>query len=118
MNASDVGLSLLLEINNEYKELLIFTAMLVTIGCLVLLFHETPLHRISRKLPESCVLITVGIGTAALTRALGIFETFGDYITAKNFFNYLIPPIILDSAFQLYSHHLLLHFHTTSVRQV
>ena len=85
----------------EYYEHILFCLIVILCGMFKLAFHHTPL--LSDYLPESCALIIVGI-------ASGSFIYYGvnspkypfPKFTHNLFFNYLLPPIVLDAAYSLY----------------
>ena len=93
----------------EFSSAIMFTGMILTAVVLKIIFHHLTL--LSKLLPESCVLIVVGIIAGVVIHNVIIddilhiedktdhpFPTF----TAELFFNFLLPPIILDSALALY----------------
>ena len=63
-------------------------------------YHQIP---ILNSLPESCFLIVLGVVMGALIWAGGEEQDSVFKLTANLFFNILLPPIILDAAFSLYS---------------
>jgi len=65
-------------------------------------YHQIP---ILNSLPESCFLIALGVVMGALIWVGGIDDEGNSVfkLTANLFFNVLLPPIILDAAFSLYS---------------
>lgn len=81
--------------------------MLITASILKIIFHH--IHFLEKILPESCVLIVVGIVCGLFIdnvllhdKAEKRFEEFPKF-TADLFFNILLPPIIFDSALSLYN---------------
>ena len=85
----------------EYYEHILFCLIVILCGVFKLAFHHTPF--LSDYLPESCALIIVGIIS-------GSFIYYGvnspkypfPKFTHNLFFNYLLPPIVLDAAYSLY----------------
>lgn len=73
--------------------------LLVIALILKVVFHHMPC--LARALPESCVLILVGINFGIIIRYIMSSSPFPS-LTAELFFHYLLPPIILDSAIALY----------------
>jgi len=93
----------------EYSNSLMFTGMIISAVIIKIIFHHLP--SLSKVVPESCVLILVGIAAAVFIEYVlldeitnnnpnlaSAFPTF----TADLFFNVLLPPIILDAALALY----------------
>ncbi|XP_037090782.1 sodium/hydrogen exchanger 1-like [Pollicipes pollicipes] len=74
------------------------------IGCWILIaglakmaFHSVP--HMSRMVPESCLLIGLGIGVGALLYVcLGDIEA-SHHLDPDTFFLYMLPPIILDAGY-------------------
>lgn len=59
-------------------------------------FHIIP--RVSNVVPESCLLIVVGLLVGGIIRAI---EDEAPVLDSKFFFLYLLPPIILDAGYFL-----------------
>ncbi|KAH3834056.1 Na(+)/H(+) exchanger protein 7-like [Dreissena polymorpha] len=81
------------------KAPLVFTLVVIIAGLSKIGFHYS--HFLSSKVPESCVLIMIGVIFGIILR----FTNTSDKITLyapHEFFLYLLPPIILESAFSLY----------------
>lgn len=71
----------------------ILLALLMKLG-----FHIIP--RVSNVVPESCLLIGVGLLVGVLIRAIGE-QTPVPVLNTELFFFYLLPPIILDAGYFL-----------------
>lgn len=71
----------------------ILLALLMKLG-----FHIIP--RVSSVVPESCLLIGVGLLVGVIIRAIGE-QTPVPVLDTKLFFLYLLPPIILDAGYFL-----------------
>ncbi|KAM4630571.1 sodium/hydrogen exchanger 1b [Polymixia lowei] len=69
----------------------ILLALLMKLG-----FHVIP--RVSSVVPESCLLIVVGLLVGGLIKAIG---EEAPVLDSKLFFLYLLPPIILDAGYFL-----------------
>ena len=86
----------------EYSSLVVFILVIITAAVLKLLFHHC--HCLASYFPESCVLIIIGIVFGAWA-TFGLSEDHQDHLpkfTAELFFNFLLPPIILDAAYAIY----------------
>ena len=93
----DPGVSLLFNLELErYKWTFMFVAFVTTIGILLLLFHESFLHKLTEKIPESCLLIILGLFNAFLVYEMSseeYYRYFEGYISAEKFFDILLPPM-------------------------
>ncbi|KAI3358808.1 hypothetical protein L3Q82_015209 [Scortum barcoo] len=72
----------------------ILLALLMKLG-----FHIIP--RVSSVVPESCLLIFVGLLVGGLMKAIGEAPVKAPVLDSKLFFLYLLPPIILDAGYFL-----------------
>ena len=90
---------------DEYWNVLTTLMIIIMAGIFKLLFHHTPI--VSKHFPESCVLILIGIivgcGQCAVDRYGGTTkeQPFPKF-TSAFFFDVLLPPLVLDSAYSLY----------------
>merc|ERR1712233_139335 len=79
----------------------ICVTLTMVLGVLInIYYHQIP---ILNGLPESCFLIVLGVVMGALIYVGGSEEDSVFKLTSNLFFNVLLPPIILDAAFSLYS---------------
>ena len=85
----------------EYYEHILFCLIVILAGVFKLAFHHTPF--LSDYLPESCALIIVGIISGSFIY-YGVNSPNHPFpkFTHSLFFNYLLPPIVLDAAYSLY----------------
>ena len=86
----------------EFGSILFFTLLLLVASLCKILFHHAP--QFIHYLPESCVLIIVGVITGLFVHFVApdfVDEAFPKFDN-KIFFNVLLPPIILDAAYGLY----------------
>ena len=90
---------------DEYGSILTPLVIIIMAGIFKIVFHHTPI--VSKHCPESCVLILIGVIVGFGQWALG----WGDgttkgpthlKFTSAFFFDVLLPPLVLDSAYSLY----------------
>ncbi|KAH3812598.1 Na(+)/H(+) exchanger protein 7-like [Dreissena polymorpha] len=84
---------------SHVKYALVFSVVVIVAGLSKILFHHS--HFLSSRVPESCVLIVVGIIFGLILRFSNASEKITLY-EPHEFFLYLLPPIILESAFSLH----------------
>lgn len=81
------------EVANVYSiTLWILIGSLAKVG-----FHL--LHKITDKIPESCLLIIIGLIMGALFYATKIADRDSYVLNAHTFFVFLLPPIILEAGY-------------------
>ncbi len=106
-SGSEAGAELLLYVQWErYKNLFTSSTSMYFIALFLVLMKESPLRKITRKVPESLVLILIGVAIGAVfytTKGNTSLEEIDD----QYLINFLLPPIILDSAYHIYSKQLL-----------
>jgi len=93
----------------EFSSAVMFCGMIISAVILKIIFHH--MTWLAKALPESCVLIVIGILSGTLIHYVILddilhLEDKSEHpfpqFTATLFFNILLPPIILDSALALY----------------
>ncbi|XP_076435506.1 Na(+)/H(+) exchanger beta-like [Babylonia areolata] len=82
------------------KEPLIFTVVVLLAGLSKIGFHHADF--LSSKIPESCLLIILGTVFGAVLHFCQMSEDLPQLFNPHYFFLFLLPPIILESAFSLY----------------
>lgn len=91
----------LVEIRYEaIKEPFFLTLVVLIAGLSKIGFHHADF--ISSYVPESCLLIILGTIFGGLFKLIGVNESLPDFFTPEIFFQYLLPPIILEASFSLY----------------
>ena len=60
-------------------------------------FHLS--HRLTEKLPESCLLIILGLIVGGLFYLLKLADSNSYILNSETFFLYLLPPIILEAGY-------------------
>ena len=90
----------------EYWSIITPLCVIILAGIFKLVFHHTTI--LSKHCPESCVLIIIGVVVGCWQWASGSYggESTKDRpfpkFTSAFFFDVLLPPLILDSAYSLY----------------
>lgn len=82
------------------KEPLIFTVVVLLAGISKIGFHHADF--LSSKVPESCMLIILGTIFGSIIHFSKVSDDLPKLFDPHRFFLFLLPPIILESAFSLY----------------
>ncbi|CAI9737054.1 sodium/hydrogen exchanger 1-like isoform X1 [Octopus vulgaris] len=77
--------------------IVVIVVMIATLS--KLLYHYAGM--LSSVIPESCMLVILGIALGGLIHVLGYSAQFPKFFTPHDFFLYLLPPIILEAAYSL-----------------
>ncbi|XP_064639121.1 Na(+)/H(+) exchanger beta-like isoform X2 [Lineus longissimus] len=86
--------------NFDYVELPLLVCLFILVVALSkILYHHA--NFLSSYIPESCILIILGTVVGLVFHFTGAAE-INSYFTPKMFFLFLLPPIILESAYSLH----------------
>ncbi|XP_069104464.1 Na(+)/H(+) exchanger beta-like [Argopecten irradians] len=85
---------------HHIREPFLFTLVVLVAAISKIGFHYA--NKLSTIVPESCLLCIVGTVFGAVIYFTGSGGDLRAFFTPDTFFNYLLPPIILESAFCLY----------------
>lgn len=99
-HAGQHGISLAAWRWSEFSSHIIISLTILLCGLFKLVFHR--INILSKSVPESCVLILLGVVVGATVDLALNDQSLVPHFTASLFFNILLPPIILNSAFALY----------------
>ncbi len=85
----------------EYGNIFLFSMMILLASLLKVAFHHLPV--LAHNIPESCLLIIIGIITGVIVHfAYDLDGNQFPSFTQGLFYNVLLPPIILDAAYSIY----------------
>lgn len=98
----DPGPDLLFHLRLEEYVVSVMLVSALFITFLLNVIWHSHLKAVSQWFPESCFVILCGITFGGIFQAMGTFEVLERYLTSTTFFELLLPPIILSSAYQLY----------------
>ncbi|XP_041353925.1 Na(+)/H(+) exchanger beta-like [Gigantopelta aegis] len=79
---------------------LVYTVIVLLAGLSKILYHYA--NFLSAKIPESCMLIVLGTIFGAIIHFSGAGDHLPMFFAPHDFFLFLLPPIILESAFSLH----------------
>ncbi|XP_046542878.1 sodium/hydrogen exchanger 1-like [Haliotis rubra] len=85
---------------DNVREPLIYTIVVILAAISKVAFHHA--HFLSSKIPESCLLIILGLIFGAIIEYSGAAAYMPEFFSPHDFFQYLLPPIILESSFSLH----------------
>ena len=93
---------------DDHSNTVFMTLFLLSAVILVLIFKETCIKHVEELVPESLLLLLVGVAFGALSHYLNWQADLLYHVSSKSFFHFLIPPIILDCTYMIYRPDLLL----------
>ncbi|XP_046542886.1 Na(+)/H(+) exchanger protein 7-like [Haliotis rubra] len=82
------------------RQPMIYTIVLVVAAVSKVAFHHA--HFLSSRIPESCLLIILGQIFGAILEYSGGANYIPDFFSPHDFFQFLLPPIILEAAYSLH----------------
>ncbi|KAK3605348.1 hypothetical protein CHS0354_033839 [Potamilus streckersoni] len=80
---------------------LVFCLVVLMAGLSKIGFHHADF--LSSKVPESCMLVVIGTILGAIIFFTGVADDLPLFFQPHEFFQYLLPPIILESAYSLHN---------------
>ena len=84
-------------IHEDYSEVYEITLWII-LGSLIKIVLSMA-HRLTEKLPESCLLVIIGLIVGATLFATQISDLKAYDLNSKTFFVFLLPPIILEAGY-------------------
>ena len=95
--------SLLITVNNDYLNSFVVVTFITIVLVLQIMLQDSLLHNLEKWIPESLTFIVVGLISGGCCHVLVGENFFYSIFGPRIFFDYLLPPIILEAAFELYS---------------
>ncbi|GFR74610.1 sodium/hydrogen exchanger [Elysia marginata] len=84
----------------EIRDPLIFTCVVLLTALCKVGYHH--FHFLSSKVPESCILVLLGVGFGAIIEFSGADHDLPTFFSPHQFFLFLLPPITLEAAYSLH----------------
>ncbi|KAK3791905.1 hypothetical protein RRG08_026807 [Elysia crispata] len=89
----------------EVRDPLIFTFVVLITALSKVGYHH--FHQLSSKVPESCILVLLGVAFGAIIEFSGADHDLPTFFSPHQFFLFLLPPITLEAAYSLHDRTLL-----------
>ncbi|XP_067669173.1 sodium/hydrogen exchanger 1-like [Haliotis asinina] len=99
-NSTVHGIEIAAVLFENVRQPMIYTIVLVVAAVSKVAFHHA--HFLSSRIPESCLLIILGQIFGAILEFSGGAAYIPDFFSPHDFFQFILPPIILEAAYSLH----------------